>query len=142
MKLVSTLIFIVFFSYVRANKLFKRLTLNADHWQKFVHKIIDYDVNTLIECGGHCNSHDSNCDLFVFMKDTSTCHIGTLSNGNTNFLSGYSGEHHLHFSVGNERLLGLPTASRIFTCYSQRFSFPYKSTLLNFLIRKTPRFSS
>ena len=104
MKLVSILIIIAFFhiySHVRANKLFKRLTLHADRWQKFVHKRIDYDVNTLIECGGHCNYHDLQCDLFIFMKDSMTCHIGTLSNGNTDFLSGFSGEHHLHFSFGN-----------------------------------------
>ena len=110
MKLVSILIIIAFFhiySHVRANKLFKRLTLHADRWQKFVHKRIDYDVNTLIECGGHCNYHDLQCDLFIFMKDSMTCHIGTLSNGNTDFLSGFSGEHHLHFSFGNNWFMRL-----------------------------------
>ena len=110
MKLIAILIFISFFHlhcHVRANKLFKRLTLNANRWQRFVHKRIEYDVNTLIECGGHCNYHDSQCDLFVFMKDTLTCHIGTFANVNTNFLSGFTGDHHLHFSFSNDLLMML-----------------------------------
>ena len=87
------------------HKLYKRLVLDANHWQRFVHKTMTFDVDSIIECGGHCNYQGAQCDLFAFLKDTSTCHIGTLDNGNTAFLTGLSGDHPLHFRHGKSFFL-------------------------------------
>ena len=83
------------------NQLYKRLILSGYDWTQFVYKTPDFNVDTKIECGGHCNYQSTGCDLFVHESDSTTCHLGIFENGNTNFLSSVgAGETPVYIKIG------------------------------------------
>ena len=86
------------------HRLYKRLVMQANDWTKFVHKTVQFDVETKIECGASCNYHLEECDMFIHFQDDILCHIGLFENGNQNFLTGLSGEHPVYLSLGNRKI--------------------------------------
>ena len=83
------------------HRLYKKLVMNANDWTKFVHKTMNFDVKTKIECGASCNHQSTQCDMFISFTDDLVCHIGTFENGNQNFLNGPSGDYPVYLSIGN-----------------------------------------
>ena len=68
-------------------------------WKKFIHTTASYYVNTTIECGGVCNSHFDECELFVYHRDIKQCHFGKFEI-DSGYLEGYSGTFPIHLSMG------------------------------------------
>ena len=87
-----------------SHRLYKRLTMNANVWKIFVHKTINFDVETLVECGANCNYFNENCDMFILQSDTTVCYIGTFENGQQNYLSSPEGDHPVHLNLGSMHL--------------------------------------
>ena len=81
------------------NRLYKKLVMNSNDWSKFVHKTINFDVETKIECGASCNHHNEQCDMFIHKLDLE-CHIGTFENGQQNYLNGQTGDNPVYLSLG------------------------------------------
>ena len=106
MLLISFLILLSSIFVNSNNKIYKRLHLKPPGWTKFVSKSINHDIKTRIECGSTCNYHDSNCDLFIHLKDEDMCHIGTFENGNQNYLSSndFSGQYPVYLSLGKYQI--------------------------------------
>ena len=71
--------------------------MNSDDWSKFVHKTINFDVETKIECGASCSYHNEQCDMFIHDLE---CHIGTFENGQQNYLNGQTGDNPVYLSLG------------------------------------------
>ena len=83
------------------HRLYKKLVMNSNDWSKFIHKTINFEVGTKIECGASCSYHKEDCDLFVYKNVSYQCHIGITGNENTNFLTGQiPGEYPVYFNVG------------------------------------------
>ena len=75
------------------------MNLGFTKWQKFIHSTASHYVNTTIECGGVCNSHFDDCDLFVYHKNIERCHVGKFEI-DSGYLDGYSGTFPIHLSMG------------------------------------------
>ena len=84
-------------------------------WQKFIHTTASHYVNTTIECGGVCNSHFDDCDLFVYHKDVERCHVGKFEI-ESGYLDGYSGNFPIHLSMGIILMLNSPASNRSLIC--------------------------
>ena len=82
------------------HRLYKKLVMNSNDWSKFVHKTINFEVETKIECGASCNHHNEQCDMFIHKLDILECHIGTFENGNQNYLTGQNGDNPVYLSLG------------------------------------------
>ena len=78
--------------------------MNGNDWAKFVNKTISFDVDTIIECGAHCNSHDIQCDMFILQKTNvkSNCHLGSFENNQPYYLNGVSEEAPVYLGLGNQ----------------------------------------
>ena len=88
-----------------SHNLYKRLHLEGYEWTQFVHVTPPFHVSTRIECGGHCNSKDSGCDLFIHEDDNkdseASCHLGIFDNSNKHFLSSSGvGENPVYIKLG------------------------------------------
>ena len=81
--------------------------MNGNDWAKFVNKTLAFDVDTIIECGAHCNSHDIQCDMFILQKTNirSNCHLGSFENDQPNYFNGVSEEAPVYLGLGNQKIL-------------------------------------
>ena len=67
---------------------YKRLMLEGEEWTVYIGKTTTYSIKSVIECGSACSANlDNTCDLFVLHLSTKLCHIGYLSNDDTNYLT-------------------------------------------------------
>ena len=100
LKIIFLFLLVLLVFAKNEHRLYRRLVLDAPDWSKFIHKQINFDVKTKIECGASCNFNGDQCDMFVHKNDDTVCYVGIFENGNQNFLTGQSGNHPVYLSIG------------------------------------------
>ena len=108
MKFLSIL-FITFFNsfdYVcLLEKHYKRMMLEGSEWTVFISKTTTSQMQSLVECGAACSGiFGSGCDVFSLHSSSKSCHVGYLSNTNTEYLTDdESGSQPVYIDFGIEK---------------------------------------